>query len=722
MNNLWKLFENDPMIFGVIDLDTHSFGEGNPAFIKFKQSLDEEQSNSFMESLLKAKDENSKTMQYSCGNIDIEFQIESDKDNRIFIKGIENNFNFDLFSEESFNPISDSCMITYADISGKVKKSNKSFRVVSGFTENELNQHGYKLLNSNYHDQDFFKSLWDTILSGNKWRGEIRNQNSNGNIFWVDSYIVPQKNTNGEVIGFVNFSIDITNKKLQEEELFKMNRYHELALDAAKLGSFSWDLVSNNVVFDDRWINITGFEKSKITIEEFEKNVHEKDKSRLFNSIKTYLSGDTRSVECVFRWYTNDSKYIFLKLHGEILECDEEGNPKEFLASVLDYTKDVMMEVNLKKSYREIEALIHQIPGALCFIDRDFVIKSHSRSWTKFWLNEDKNVSNSGLLEFFPSLSKQLNDGIEQALKGSEVSFEEKVQKLDGSSDEYTLEWKLVPWYKNNKTEGIVLRAEDISKEVKLRYDLEQEKLISIQTAKMASIGEVSGSIAHEINNPLTIINGYIQQMELFHEEGELTDEKLRKLLGKTQKTVMRVSKIVNGLKNFSRDGKLDDPNLTNVKNLIDTTLTLCSHKIKKSGVDLEILGDVSTEFICQEIQFSQVLVNLISNSCDEIIGHESPWIKIIVEDLDEFLGIRVIDSGEGIPNEIVKKLFTPYFTSKEAGKGTGLGMSISKNIVEAHKGSMVYERFDGHTSFFVKVPKDPTDYEESSGNVNKAS
>ena len=110
----------------------------------------------------------------------------------------------------------------------------------------------------------------------------------------------------------------------------------------------------------------------------------------------------------------------------------------------------------------------------------------------------------------------------------------------------------------------------------------------------------------------------------------------------------------------------------------------------------------------CKHIQISQVLLNLLMNSVQAIESLKIKWIEIKAQKKGEEIIFDVIDSGEGIAEEIVDNIFQPFFTSKGVGKVTGLGMSVSKQIAESHHGKLIYQELNGHTCFQLSLPINP--------------
>ena len=220
---------------------------------------------------------------------------------------------------------------------------------------------------------------------------------------------------------------------------------------------------------------------------------------------------------------------------------------------------------------------------------------------------------------------------------------------------------------------------------------------------KMSSLGEMAAGIAHEINNPLTFISLKAAQLKKKFE-----DEKLLEVADKIETTVKRISKIIHGLKNFSRDSEKDPFIPTDINQIIDESIEICTDKIKKNKVKVEFeKSDQSLLIDCKESQLSQVFVNLVSNGVDAVSDKDNKWINIKLEDNKESIKAIITDAGQGIPLDIQDKILQPFFTTKDIGKGTGLGLSISKGIIEkAHKGHFFIDNDKPNTTFVIELPK----------------
>lgn len=246
--------------------------------------------------------------------------------------------------------------------------------------------------------------------------------------------------------------------------------------------------------------------------------------------------------------------------------------------------------------------------------------------------------------------------------------------------------------------DGIVM---DITKEMLLKEELELERVKSAQTSKLASLGELSAGVAHEINNPLMIISSNFQTIEKY-----LNDPvKLKDKLSKIGKSVQRITKIVNGLKRFSRIEPVSEKSIISFSRVLDDAMTFISMKASQSEIMVTVECDSNSKILCNPIEIEQVLINLVNNALDAIKNLETKWVRIVVTDRDKCIAIKVIDSGHGLPETVLNKIFDPFFTTKNVGEGTGLGLSISRSIIQDHNGELNYELENNHTCFVVVIP-----------------
>lgn len=232
-----------------------------------------------------------------------------------------------------------------------------------------------------------------------------------------------------------------------------------------------------------------------------------------------------------------------------------------------------------------------------------------------------------------------------------------------------------------------------------------EEAQASVGRASIFSaLGEMAGQLAHEINNPLAVIMGYSNRLS--KDPASFSHDQIKDLASKIHFTGLRIERIVRSLRLVSRDGAQDPKEDVLLGDILDEAVILSEAKLHGQGIKLQVDSfDKYLKVQGRNIQLIQVVLNLLSNAVDAVESLEEKWIEVRTETQAGQVYLRVIDSGRGIPEEVVQKLMDPFFSTKGAGKGTGLGLSISKKIIEDHNGSLEYELYKGHTSFVIILP-----------------
>ena len=221
---------------------------------------------------------------------------------------------------------------------------------------------------------------------------------------------------------------------------------------------------------------------------------------------------------------------------------------------------------------------------------------------------------------------------------------------------------------------------------------VQNQKLMD--TNKSSSLGMFSIFMAHEINNALTIIEGYTTCAMNELSKKDVSSTVVSNLLGSIQGTTNRIGKIVNGIKIYSRNGKRDPFEKISVKLIMEETMAICKERCEVENIDFQIVLPSEELFIeCHNSEIIQVIINLINNSIDAVGPMSKKWIKAEVKILNEQVEFSITDCGPGVPEDIADKLMQPFFTTKERGKGTGLGLYISKSIIEFHSGHFFLDK-----------------------------
>lgn len=256
---------------------------------------------------------------------------------------------------------------------------------------------------------------------------------------------------------------------------------------------------------------------------------------------------------------------------------------------------------------------------------------------------------------------------------------------------------------KRNK--DIMYYTNDLEKLVRDRTaELEEQMMKNLNTARLAAVGEMAADVAHEINNPLTVIDlhaGKLKRLQLG------LPEEVGHSIDKVQQMVKRIGKIIKGLRSLSRDGHADPLVPFGIFGMLEDVKMLVEMKVRSHDIKFDvIIPDPSLQAIGREVQISQVLVNIIGNAVDAVTGLPEKWINVEVKEKGDKIYFYITDCGKGISPELQEKIMHPFFTTKGVNKGTGLGLSISKNIIEEHDGLLQYNKESPNTQFVFTLKK----------------
>ncbi len=305
-------------------------------------------------------------------------------------------------------------------------------------------------------------------------------------------------------------------------------------------------------------------------------------------------------------------------------------------------------------------------------------------------IGKDHRVLNSGFHkpDFFKSMWETLKKG--QVWTG-EIQNRRKNGEL---------------YWVQSTISAIVNEKNEVVNYVAIRFDITQMKqaqTLLAESSRLASLGEMASGIAHEINNPLTIILG---RLTIAQKKIERNDPPtiVTKELQTIERTVFRISNIINGLKKLARNAVFDPMETFDIVQLINESRDLFLQKLTKYEIKYTFNHSEPIYVNARPLQISQVILNLVSNSIDAIETLPDRWINIDIATADGRCLISVIDSGEGIPPEIATKVMNPFFTTKDPGKGTGLGLSLSKKMVEDSQGKFFYDSTNKNTSFTIDL------------------
>jgi PAS domain S-box-containing protein len=299
---------------------------------------------------------------------------------------------------------------------------------------------------------------------------------------------------------------------------------------------------------------------------------------------------------------------------------------------------------------------------------------------------------------------------LDNALKGDETAnYEfalttrsgEKISVLLNSTTRRDASGKII---------GVVGVGQDITELNKLRVEQERERKEAsaqiIQSSKLATLGEMATSVAHELNQPLNVIRMAAGNSRRKISKGIAEPEYLNDKLKRIEEQTARAAAIIDHMRMFGREAK-ERPEPVDPRNVVMNALSLMGEQLRLAGIEIvtELPEDCSS-IMGHTIQMEQVILNLFTNARDAMAGKDRK-AKIILRVFESRKGVHITseDTGGGIPEDVLPRIFEPFYTTKDMGKGTGLGLSVSYGIVRDMNGTIVAENVDDGARFTITLP-----------------
>lgn len=235
--------------------------------------------------------------------------------------------------------------------------------------------------------------------------------------------------------------------------------------------------------------------------------------------------------------------------------------------------------------------------------------------------------------------------------------------------------------------------------------ELREKEQLLIQQSRMAAMGEMLGNIAHQWRQPLNLLGIKIQELGLSYNYGELSKELLDANITTAMEILQHLSQTITVFQNLTVPDK--EKNLFSVEQVIADTVQIMEESLKKEGITLDVSSTGAPQINGYPNEYSQVFMNIVLNAKDALLEQKTvnPRITVLSWSENDRAVLTIADNGGGIKEEIIDKIFDPYFTTKELGKGTGVGLFLSKTIIEKNMGGRITVRnIEDGSEFRIEV------------------
>jgi C4-dicarboxylate-specific signal transduction histidine kinase len=255
-----------------------------------------------------------------------------------------------------------------------------------------------------------------------------------------------------------------------------------------------------------------------------------------------------------------------------------------------------------------------------------------------------------------------------------------------------------------------------LTEEVRQRKEAEQAARESLQllseaqarlisAGRMGILGEMATGISHEMNNPLTILRGYLFMTQDMLRSEAMSPDKLMELNLKSIQVSERMARIVKGLAAFANERERSEIESFCLRDCVERSLTFCRERLVSHGIGL-ILDDWSSEIMAmaRPADLTQIVISLVMNAADAVERSEARWIRISARATYSRIILRIVDSGNGIEPKVAQKMFIPFFSTKDGGSGNGMGLSVAKTLINASGGDIRYIASEANTTFEIEL------------------
>lgn len=619
-------------------------------------------------------------------------------------------------NESLMRAISQGTIYSVADLQGNIVDLNDEFVRISGYEREELIGSNHRLLKSGLQTDDFWTNAWATISSGQIWRGEVCNRNKHGQLYWVDSTIVPFVGLDGMVEKYISIRTDVTEQKRAQIELESQRKRLDNILKGTRAGTWEWHVPSGHIIFNERWADILGYtieELEPTTIDTWMSLVHADDIGSSNEAMRRHFDGEMDYFKAEFRMRHSSGRWVWVQARGQLASREADGSPGWMYGTKIDITNQRERERRIAADEMRLRAVYDILPVGisitdpeghiidcnpaseqlLCISKADHLMRNYD---DKQWVINREDGTPMPVEEFASVRALTQKTGV----------HDQVMQIVNGPHSAW-LSVSAMPVH--HEDFGVVIAYVDITHQ-KAQADA---LLAAKHQAEHASLfkSQFLANMSHEIRTPMNAILGMLTLMH----NTSLAPRQLDYVV-KTEGAAKSLLGLLNDILDLSKveAGKMVlDPQPFDLDRLMRDLSVIFSSSVGNKPVEVlfDIDPRVPRKLLGDSLRLQQILINLGGNAI-KFTSHGEIVLQVRLESLEgeapqeqARVHFSMKDSGIGIAPENQHKIFAG-FTQAEASTtrrfgGTGLGLSICRRLIELMGGQLRLESVEGSGSTF---------------------
>ena len=625
----------------------------------------------------------------------------------------------------ALNAAANAILIT--DPKGNIEWANPAFTHNSGYALEEcLGRNPRDLVRSGKHDRDFFRRMWQTILAGKVWQGELTNRRKDGSLYQEEMTITPLLDEQNRVTHFVAIKQDVTERNQSTETLLTSQALYSSLVEQMPVCVFRKDAAGRFEFVNSQFCRLKQLKPEEIigrTPPEMatyklsrEPNTNLADTNDYNFSVvganhHATIMKTGQNIELDEEYVTADGEVRFF----HVLKTPVFDSQKKIVGSqgvMFDVTERRRTDEKLRQANERTQFYMSRLPLGFIAWDEDFCVTEWNPAAERMfgWTATEAMGRHAYELIVPSDIQPLVNKVWQEVIAGGNPASHSINENLAKDGRRLTCEWRNLPLRNaHGQICGCLSIIEDITERIRSEKQRAELEVKLRQSQKMEAIGQLSGGIAHDFNNILTVIQGnaaLLQSLDL--QPGETRD-----CSNQISRAAERAAGLTRQLLMFARKQEMRPVNLDLNETVAQITKML--QRILGEDVTLRTEYAPALPLIHADVgMLEQIVLNLAVNARDAMATGGKLTLRTSAEKRrskdsekeETHVCLQIADTGCGIAPEILPRIFEPFFTTKEVGKGTGLGLATVYGIVQQHHGNIRVQSEPGQgATFTVSFP-----------------